>query len=79
MSRILPTSDREAIRRAYGAFRSGTGLRREQVGEIFATQGVPLSRNRLNELGRDSDRGSSITAIELYVLISGWAEMQNNG
>jgi hypothetical protein len=75
-SRGLPRHDRDAVRRAYLAFKSGARLRSEDVERLLRAAGVELSRNRLNELGRDSDRAHPITAVELWALISAWAAEQ---
>ncbi|WP_374534415.1 hypothetical protein [Phenylobacterium sp.] len=71
--------DRDAIRRAYLAFRSGARLTRQDVERLLASAGFQISGNRLRELGRDSDRGSSITATELHALISAWASEVREG
>jgi hypothetical protein len=71
-----PENDREAIRRAYLAFRFGSDLRDDDVERLFSARGISPSRNRLRELGRDSDRGLPITAQELWALISAWADEQ---
>lgn len=70
--------DRDFLRRAFLAFVTGAGLRRETVGRLLASRGIAPSGNRLRELGRDSDRGQSITPHELHGLISAWAEEQRS-
>jgi hypothetical protein len=67
-----PKTERDAIRRAYLAFRFGAGLQEADVARLFESSGLSLSRNRLRELGRDSDRALPITAFELWALISAW-------
>lgn len=58
------------------AFRSGAGLRSDDIERLFKAAGLTLSANRLRELGRDSDRGHPINATELHALISAWADEQ---
>ena len=69
----------KTIRKIYLAFKSGARLRSEDIARLFEQSGSPLSPNRLRELGRDSDRGQSISAEELYTLISTWAARQRQG
>jgi hypothetical protein len=70
------TNDRENLRKCYLALKSGARLTTEDVDRLLRSGGAILSGNRLRELGRDSDRGLSITSAELYVLISEWAKEQ---
>lgn len=70
------TSTNDMIRRIYHVFRAGARLRSDDIERLFAKAGNPLSKNRLRELGRDSDRGKSITIDELYLLIAAWADEQ---
>lgn len=74
--KVTTINDRAHLRRAYLAFKSGARLRSTDINALFTKGGLHLSANRLRELGRDSDRGPSITAEELAVLISTWAQMQ---
>lgn len=67
-------TDREALKRAYGAFCAGARLRSDDVRRLFGLAGIEISNNRLRELGRDTDRGLSITAQELHALIGAWAD-----
>jgi hypothetical protein len=67
-------NDRQAIRRTYLAFRAGAQLRLEDADRLLRTKGIELTNNRLRELARDSDRGASITAVELHALVSAWAQ-----
>jgi hypothetical protein len=69
-------SQRDLIRRAFAAFKYGTRLRSDDVARLLQSRGIELSAHRLRELGRDSDRGRSISAEELYQLISAWADEQ---
>ena len=71
--------DRDLLRRSYLAFCAGAGLWPDDVDRLLRSRGVVLSRNRLRELGRDSDRGLPITAQELWTLISAWADEQRAG
>lgn len=75
-----PSHDQETqdyIRRSFLAFKSGAGLKSDDVRELLAQEGVEVSNNRLREMRRASDRGQPITARELYHLISAWAREQN--
>lgn len=69
-----PRSERDAIRRAYLAFCAGAGLWPPDVERLLLSRGIALSANRLRELGRDSDRGQPISALELWALLSAWAD-----
>lgn len=71
--------ERDLRRRTFMAFKSGAHLTSEDVAELMRRAGVELSNNRLRELGRDSDRGASITADELHALVSMWANDQRAG
>lgn len=71
-------SERDIIRRTFLAFKSGALLHSADISRLLAKRGIHLSNNRLRELGRDSDRGLSITSAELYELISAWAEEQRS-
>lgn len=63
-----------ALRKIYLAFKSGASLSTQAVAELLRKRGHDLSKNRLREFARDSDRGSEITIDELYDLISQWAD-----
>lgn len=73
-----PISGDDVIRKTYMAFRIGAGLRDGDVDRLLCAAGIVLSANRLHELGRASHRGSPITMVELYAVISGWATEQRN-
>lgn len=60
----------------YRAFKYGARLRTDDVRRLLATRGHRISDNRLQEFGRDSDRGGVMTAEELHDLIAAWAEEQ---
>lgn len=62
------------LRRAFWAFRRGAGLRSADVARLMRAGGREVSNNRLREMGRDSDRGASISAEELRHLIEAWAD-----
>jgi hypothetical protein len=66
------------IRKIYLAWKAGARLRSEDIERLADTAGLDISRNRLRELGRDSDRSSEITPAELYALISAWTDEQRN-
>lgn len=74
----LRPADEFAIK-TYLAFKSGARLRSNDVADLLAAGGLPISANRLRELGRVSDRARPITARELYILVSMWALSQPTG
>ena len=69
-----PSIEHADIRRAYNAFKSGAGLRTDDVARLLACRGHMVSNNHLREFGRDSDRGVGITPRQLADLISAWAD-----
>ena len=60
----------------YRAFKYGARLHKADVDRLLRSRGIEVSRNRLYEFGRNSDRGGMMTMEELYHIISAWADEQ---
>lgn len=58
----------------YRAFRAGANLRNEEVRRLLESRGHRISNNHLREAGRNSNRGGLVTDVQLYDLISAWAD-----
>lgn len=71
----VPRDDREAIRRAYLAFRFGVELNDNDVQELVAQVGLHVSMSQVRAFGRrprSHGGGAPISAIHLWGLISAW-------
>ena len=64
------------LRNIYLAWQIGARLTTLDCEDLFAAAGLKLSRNRVKEFERDSDRGSMITLEELHAVLTAWAKRE---